>query len=624
MSGKLALALPTDEEGHGTHVTGIAAGNGGIMDGGKPIYAGIAPDATLVISAPSSAAGFRDDDLLDAVRFVFDRADLIAKQQGHPVPAVINMSVGGDFGPHDGSSTLELGLASYVGDDKPGRAIVLAAGNSGAMYKKGDNGPYGIHTEVRVSEHGETRVPISTPKASKGKGFVWITFGSADEVSVGLEGPGGESWISLIEPGNDAGYKDADGTTGAVVNKLVNGKTPITSNTNSAVVAFDGAWDAGAFTIRLAGHGDAQLWVTGLGDVSSSKSDGLLFQRAVRQGTIAVPATHPELIAVGCTLNRVEWDPLTTTPILLAQVGGEVAPLPDGICYFSAAGPTPAGVMKPELSAPGGFVASSMSAQADPRTSPGGLFDGFGCPDNEPCYVVDETHAVTAGTSMSAPHVAGAIALLFELNPMLTQARLTDILQAGARFPQGTVRHETQLGAGVLDIEGARRALAEEGAVVNAPSIAKSWWVLSSAYARPDPAWPVWGTVELRRDDGEIASGLAGTQLELSVTGGVVVQPLTKVRHGLFRFAVAGEKGSGGSKMVVDVRFLGQSIETPRELLIGEDVWRSNGALDATSGGCAWSDPAKTASRSASPFGPLLGVAFAGAGLVRRRKRKAS
>jgi hypothetical protein len=128
----------------------------------------------------------------------------------------------------------------------------------------------------------------------------------------------------------------------------------------------------------------------------------------------------------------------------------------------------------------------------------------------------------------------------------------------------------------------------------------------------------------LRRDDGEVASGLAGTQLELSVTGGVVVQPLTKVRHGLFRFAVAGEKGSGGTKMVVDVRFLGQSIETPRELLIGEDVWRSNGALDATSGGCAWSDPAKTASRSASPLGPLFGIAFAGAGLVGRRKRKAS
>lgn len=623
ISGALALTIPGDGEGHGTHVTSIAAGNGGIMGGNSPKYVGVAPEATLVIGAPSSSAGFRDDDLLDAARFVFDRADKMAKDQGKPVPAVLNMSVGGDFGPHDGTSVLEKGLAAFVGDDKPGRAIVLAAGNSGALYKnKNGGGPFGIHTEVAVNEYSETRVPVATPKAKDGKGFVWITFGRGDEISVGLDGPGGSSWIGLVDPGDEAGYDDGDGTTGAVVNKLVNGKTPITSDTNSAVVAFDGKWDEGTFTIRLAGHGHAQLWVAGLGDVSASRSDGLMFEKAVRQGTIAIPASHPELIAVGCTLNRVDWDPLTTSAIQLATIGGEVNPQPDSLCYFTAAGPTPFGVMKPEISAPGGFVAAAMSAQADPRTNPGGLFDGAGCPAGEPCYIVDETHAITAGTSMAAPHVAGAAALLFEIDPTLTQARLTDVLQAGARYPQGTVRHETQLGAGALDIEGARRALAEEGGSVDAPVIEKSWWVLSSAYARPDPSWPVWGTVELRRADGEIASGIAGTQLELSVTGGVVVQPLTKVRHGLFRFAVAGEKGAGGTKMTVDVRFLGQSIESPREIPIGDDIWRSNGELDATSGGCAWADSAATASRKTAPLGPLVGVAFAGVGFAGRRRRK--
>jgi subtilisin family serine protease len=616
LAGELDAPLPGDVQGHGTHVTSIAAGNGGLMPNTTSPYVGVAPDATLVIVSPSSTIGFQDTDLLNAARFVFDRAEALA------MPAVVNLSVGGDFGPHDGTSALEKGLASLVGDDKPGRAIVVAAGNSGAMYKIGESGPLGIHTEVRVTPGAETRVPIMTPAAKNGKGFVWITFRPGDEVSVGLEAPGGSGWIGLVDPGDEAGYDDGDDTTAAVVNKLVNDNTPITSDTNSAVVVFDGAWDKGSFAIRLSGHGDAQLWVTGQGDVSPSKSVGLLFERAVRQGTITVPASHPNLLAVGCTLNRVAWDPFKGPPIELASVGGTENPQPDSMCYFSSAGPTPLGVAKPEISAPGGFIAAAMASQADPRNMSGGLFDGPGCPTAEPCYVADERHAITAGSSMSAPHVAGAVALLFELDPTLTQARVTDVLQAGARYPTGLVSNETQLGPGALDLEGARLALAEEQGSPLTPSMDKSWFVLSSAYARPDPSWPVWGTVELRREDGSIASGIAGTELELSVTGGIVTQPLTKVRHGLFRFAVAGERGSGGTRLSVDVRYRGKSIGEARELPIGEDVWRSNGSVDATSGGCAWpSGDGKSASRSLSPFGMFAAVGLVGLGRRRRRSR---
>ncbi|MDI3285459.1 S8 family serine peptidase [Polyangium sp. 15x6] len=620
MSGKSKLELPRDPDGHGTHVTSIAAGNGGLMNGGTPKYVGLAPEATLVIAKPPSDQGFREPDILNAARFIFEVGDELG------LPTVVNLSVGGDFGPHDGTSLVERGLAALVGDDKPGRAIVTAAGNNGALYGRGDRGPFGIHTEVRVTPGAEVRVPIATPASKKGNGFVWITFRPGDEVSVGLEGPGGSSWIRLVDPGDELGYSGEDGTTAGVINRLVNSNTLMTAETNSAVVAFSGAWDEGAFTIRLSGHGDAQLWVTGQDDVSPSGGAGLAFEKAVRQGTISMPASHPNLLAVGCTLNRIGWDPLTIEPIELVPANG-IDWQPDDVCYFSAAGPTPFGVAKPEISAPGGFIAAAMSRDTDPRVEPGGLFDGAGCPKGEPCYVVDETHAITAGTSMSAPHVAGAVALLFELDrhrnggvSTLTQARVTELLQAGARRPTGTVRHETQLGVGALDLEGARRAFEEEPASSGPPSIEKSWWVLSSAYARPDETWPVWGTIELRREDGEVASGIAGTELELSVTGGVIVRPIMKVRHGLFRFAVAGERGRAGSKMVVDVRYAGRSIESPRELAIGEDVWRANGTLDATSGGCAWAEEARTSSRS--PLGPSIGVALAGIGLWRRRSRK--
>jgi subtilisin family serine protease len=353
-----------------------------------------------------------------------------------------------------------------------------------------------------------------------------------------------------------------------------------------------------------------------------------MFEKAVRQGTIAVPASSPNLIAVGCTVNRLGWDPLKGAAIELASLGGETNLKPDSMCYFSAAGPNPFGVPKPDISAPGGFVAAAMSQDADPRTKPGGLFDGPGCPaDQRPCYVVDQTHALTSGTSMAAPHVTGAIALLFELDlkergaMTLTQAGVTDLLQAGARWPTGTVRHETQLGPGTLDVEGSRRAYYEDQ-VAQAPSAEKSWWILSSAYARPDLSWPVMGTVELRQDNGEVVTGIAGSQLDVSVTGGVLVQPVTKVKNGLFRFAVAGEPGSAGTKMTVDVRYAGRSIETPRELPIGEDIWRANGTFGATSGGCGLPD-ASTSSRS-GPLGPTIGVALAGVVGLARRKRSSA
>jgi subtilisin family serine protease len=569
-----------DVEGHGTHVASIAAGNGGVMKTALPRYVGMAPGATIIVASPSIAGrGFADADILNAARFIFDRADALG------LPAVLNLSVGSDFGAHDGTSDLEMGLAALVGDDKPGRAIVVAAGNSGALYSAADgDGPLGVHTEVHSSPYGVTRVPIAVPASKGGQGYVWVTFRPGDQVAVGLEGPGGKRWIALTEPGEERGYEGDDGTVGAVINNLVNGKTSLTANTNGAVVAFNGAWPSGEFAVLLEGRGDAELWVAGQGDVS----DALMFRRALRQGTINVPASHPSLLAVGCSLNRVSWQPLGgADEVELEALGGERPPVEDSLCYFSSAGPTPFGVAKPELTAPGGFVAAAMSADADPRVSPGGLFDSIGCPDENACYLVDDRHAVTAGTSMSAPHVSGAIALLLQKDPNLTQARLTEILQAGARYPTGPVRSETQLGVGSLDVMGALHVMAEEQGMSVAPDLTKSWFVLSSGYARPDPTWPVWGTIELRRADGTIAGGLDGTELALDVDGGVIAQPLVKVRQGMWRFAVAGARGSGGSSMRLSVTYAGQLLGQPRTIPIGVDAWAAGRGALATGGGCA-------------------------------------
>jgi subtilisin family serine protease len=602
-----------DAEGHGTHVTSIAAGNGGISIHASPKLAGVAPGATLVIASPSTDGGFFDADVLRAAKFVFDRAAAVGT--GAPLPLVCNLSLGGDFGPHDGTSALEHGLSALVGDDKPGRAIVVAAGNSGGLIDVGDGPSSGIHTEARVTPGGITRVPLRAGESTTGAGFIWITFRSGDAVDVALEGPDGSRWVGFQSPDSEAGYDDKNGTTAGVVNNHVGKSSSITADTNSAVVVVQGKWaNRSEFNVLLRGSGEASLWVVGTGDVGASSKIGMVFERAIRQGTVNVPASAPGLLAVGCTLNRLKWKPLGADPILISGLAGDDHPEADGACYFSASGPTPLGVMKPEISAPGGFVVGAMSSEADPRKVQGGLFDSSGCPEpGKPCFVVDNQHAVAAGTSMSAPHVAGGIALLMQIDPTLTQGRVTDILEAGARKPTGRVPYDYQLGPGVLDLEGARQALVNKEISTDPPDVAKSWYVLSSSYAQPDAASPVWGTIELRHADDSLASELQGTMLSVAVKNGEVVRPLVRVRHGLFRFAVAGAAGHVGEAMTVDVLYGGASLGV-RTLPIGTDVWTADGVVDAV-GGCA-------IGRGATSGGWASGLVLAGGlGIVIARRR---
>ncbi|HSU40786.1 MAG TPA: S8 family serine peptidase, partial [Polyangiaceae bacterium] len=191
---------PRDFGGHGTHVASLAGGTG--RSNSPPRYVGVAPEASYIVARVArKGGGIYDTDVLKAASFVFERAQDLAR------PAVVNLSLGSDFGGHDGSSPVERGLESLVGADHPGRAIVVAAGNSATLYAGLDTGtpePLGVHTEVHIPEHGEALVPIVTPATApgvtEGTIYVWITLRAGDALKLGVEHRAG-TILQPVAPG---------------------------------------------------------------------------------------------------------------------------------------------------------------------------------------------------------------------------------------------------------------------------------------------------------------------------------------------------------------------------------------------------------------------------------------
>jgi len=616
---------PYDPVGHGTHVASLAAGNG-LSDPARE-YAGVAPEATLIIARVMRASGgIYDADVLTAARFVFDRAAELG------MSAVLNLSLGGDFGGHDGTAPIERGLSSLVGADHPGRAIVVAAGNSAGLYAGVATGvpdPLGIHTVVHVPDGGSALVPLITPPTSPGVTdgvvYAWIGTRPGDTLSVGVEDASGLV-TPMVPPGASAVVERA-GVEFTIVNQLATASGGIPSGSHGAAVVIDGSFPSNTvFGFRLEGAGTASIWVEGDGLLNPTVSLGPLLPRAQKAGTVGIPGTAPALIAVGATLNRTDWIDHAGEAVVFSQHGAlDDAPV-DTTAYFSGAGPSAGGAIKPDLVAAGANVIGAMAHNVDPRLGGQiGLFTheqeclshGY----TRACTVVDDFHAVTSGTSMATPLVAGAIALLLERDPTLDQERVRAILQAGSRSLDGVVFSAEQVGAGALDLERVLEVLDLEagGGRAREPG-GRSRLVLADSLAHPDEGWPLEGLAVVRDDENHVANGFTVERLTLSADGGTVSRALSRVAPGLFRFAVTTPAGSGGRRLALSLRYGGRVLSEANVPISVDRALADE--LPQALGGCRV-QPGPTSTLTAT-FSLSLAFALSLVGLCRRRSRQRS
>ncbi|HUG40396.1 MAG TPA: S8 family serine peptidase [Longimicrobiales bacterium] len=450
-----------DPNGHGTHVTGIAAGDGSAPhpdSAGAFRYAGVAPEADILAVRFS----FLESDLVDGVAWMFEKADSMNR------PAVVNISLGTLVGPHDGTSLMEQALDALTG---PGRIIVTSAGNDGnAPNTTPQLTTLLVHARAQPAP-GKTavitfRVTDYSPSSRRCDDYVYVDVwhDGGQEIGFEVQRPGGST---------------ASATTGQeVVQDHPEGRVAILApaelypgnGDRNAVIELSGCGTSGSpavgeWTLRLSSADPPaeplDLWVAGyrLG------RDGFVQGRDGFDNTQAIgtPATARQVIAVGAYATRVCWPTPASPSTCLAELFGVTQPVGD-IAFFSSAGPTRDGRLKPEITAPGMMVMSTRSRDA---FIPSQLL------------APSEEHRVELGTSMSSPHVAGAVALLLQHDPAMTPAEAIGILTATAATDAFTQRDysdgstgvpNAQWGWGKLDARAALETLVD-------PALATELWL---------------------------------------------------------------------------------------------------------------------------------------------------
>jgi subtilisin family serine protease len=382
---------------HGTHVMDIAAGNGR----GNGVR-GVAPGTDL-ICVHLAANDFQETEsfgnsrrLLEAVKYVFDKAAALGRQ------CVVNLSLGTHGGPHDGSTLVEEGLDTLL--ETPGRAIVIAAGNS---FTRGGH----ASGQVAASTPRVLNWQIGRPDPATGA----PVDPSANEMEVWYSGDR-ELAVSVVMPSGQTLGPVPLGTTASIVSGnsqlglIVHRQHDPNNGDNQLDILLQNQLPLGDWKVELSATGTDSVpfhaWIErdDLGQSQFSQADN---DSTHTLGSISC-GTHT--IVVGSYDARHPTHPLSV---------------------FSSEGPTRDGKVKPEVSAPGQDVEAAWSLTHNRTTS-------------------------KSGTSMAAPHVAGVVALLLQAaGAPLTISQIRDAVISTARNnPPSSEDWNSRYGNGRVDAAG--------------------------------------------------------------------------------------------------------------------------------------------------------------------------
>lgn len=321
-------------------------------------------------------------------------------------PAVINLSLGSPVGPHDGKGLLASALSSLTGE---GRIIVASAGNNGDMP---------IHAGDFVSAGDKIEIPIypinicdifenfcpKIPNLFLTAGDLWYTsgiIGSAKIIVYGLTDIGfdviSEYSLDLDQPIQDQMIMSNSGVPIGFLTFM---------NTNELSTNGDGnlmlqIHNAGQLSIAI----DEYVWSLALDIVEDGSVDiwaGIpiteQFPFMPKYGdyyftgdilmTIGTPADGDSIISVASFISRNSWVDINQTE---QNKNWTI----ESLSSFSSKGPRRDLRLSPIIAGPGQLIFAAKSK--DSKSLPQSTLEG-------------DMLVGMSGTSMSAPHVTGAVA----------------------------------------------------------------------------------------------------------------------------------------------------------------------------------------------------------------------
>ncbi|WP_223147517.1 S8 family serine peptidase [Georgenia wutianyii] len=393
-------ADPDDCGGHGTHVAGIVAADGDTAAGG---VRGVAPDAQIGAYRVFGCEGSTESDIMVAAmeRALADGMD------------VVNQSIGSAF------STWPQYPTAVASDNLVDAGVVMVAsiGNSGASGTWSAGAPGVGEDVIGVASFDNVSVTANVVDIDGEQHPYFPATGSPEPPT-----EGSLPLTRLGDPGTPAarGCPDVPTSVAGQAVLIERGADPADSGCDASFYAKAlRAQTAGAAAVLIYNNVPGLINPTVEGAtpitipvIAISQSAGLAADAAVLDG--------------GATLT---WtDEVGTTP---NPTGGLIS-------SFSSYGLAADLSLKPDIGAPGGNIYSTY-----PLEKEGG-------------------YATASGTSMAAPHVAGAAALLLQARPDLDAHEVRDILQNSAdaaawsgNATAGLLEPVHRQGAGMLDIDAA-------------------------------------------------------------------------------------------------------------------------------------------------------------------------
>jgi subtilisin family serine protease len=416
-----------DTDGHGTHVASTAAGNGSQNGNchGEYQYIGVAPKADLIVvrmrGLTKGDPARTGTELIDALRYIADRAG--------GLPCVINLSLGAALGPRDGSGNGEMAVDNILTAYNQGFAIVFSAGNAA-----NDS----AHAQATVPSGGNLDLKFTAPADNKDT-LVLELYYSGTNLNAAIQPPGG-TLTSVITAGNTTPF-----------NAINNGGSVTVSNSTNLIRVNLNPPMAGS-PPQPSGNNLAGEWTLKLSDTGATGTSFHAWSSAGVQFTTSVSTSST-------TNSNSSADNVIVVGAY--DLGGFLSSA--GMADFSSRGPTlryPAGDsrnIRPHLSAPG--VAITAAAIEKER-------EGSCC-----CVCCKDFYKDLQGTSMAAPHVTGAVALILEKNPTLSFSTIRDTLRNTARTDvSGVSFPNNDWGSGKLNVKAATDAIAAPGAPAGPPT----------------------------------------------------------------------------------------------------------------------------------------------------------